>query len=156
MTETNNIEFKGITSVRLASCIAKNLYIFYGLIILNNELYNKYKQESYALFLKENLKKEDFLNDFINLTDFNENEVELIMFFAKNSDGVKYTPSMLSVLDMKKIKEEMKKVISSFFNLDFYFFNNDVKDYSLDLQEKWKECAKGGNANIELKEMLNL
>jgi hypothetical protein len=153
MTE---IEFRGIASVRLASCIAKNLYVFYSSRILGVELYNKYNQENFALFLRENLKNEDFLIDFVNLTDFNENEIELIMSFAKDSNGIKYTPSMVSVLDVKKIKEEIMKVLHALFNLDFYFFNKDIADHSIDLKEKWKESAKGGNANIELRDMVNL
>jgi hypothetical protein len=158
MTETkeNNIEFRGIASVRLASCIAKNLYVFYGLTMLSVELYNKYKQETFARFLKENLKKESFLIDFVNLTDFNEGEIELIMSFARDSNGIKYAPSMVSVLDLKKIKEEIKNVLRSLFNLDFYFFNGDVEDHSLDLKEKWNDMAKGGNPNIELRDMVNL
>ncbi|MDR1498722.1 MAG: hypothetical protein LBS34_00335 [Rickettsiales bacterium] len=150
------IEFRGAASVRLASCIAKNLHMFYGLRSLSIELYNRYNQETFALFLKQNLKKEEFLTDFVDLTDLNEDEVNLIMSFAKNSDNIKYTPPMVSALDVKNIKEIIKKVLHALFNLDFYFLNRDIEDQSLDLQEKWKECAKGGNPNIELRDMVNL
>jgi hypothetical protein len=153
---TNNIEFKGVASVRLASCILKNLYVFYGMRVLNMELYNKYNQDTPALFIKENLKNEEFLIDFVNLTDFNEDEVNLIMSFARNSDGVKYTPSMISVLGIKNIKETIKKVLRALFNLDFYFINGDAPNHSIDLGEKWKEATKSGNANIELKDLVNL
>jgi hypothetical protein len=42
------------------------------------------------------------------------------------------------------------------FSLDFYFFNEDVPDESIDLKERWNEAAKGGNPNIELRDMVNL
>jgi hypothetical protein len=158
MTETNknNIEFKGIAAVRLASCIAKNLQIFYSLKFMSGELYNRYSQNGFDEFLKENLKREEFLNDCVNLTDFAGGEIELIMSFARDSNGIEYTPSMVNALDIKKIKEVIKSVLSGLFKLDFYFFNGDAPDGSIDLKEKWRECAKNGNADADLTVMANM
>jgi hypothetical protein len=156
MTETNKIEFRGAGAVKLTSCILKNLLVFYGMRIINVKLYEKYNQDNIDDFIKENLKKKSFLNDFINLTDFNEDEVNLIMSFTKDSNGIPYTPAMVSVMEVKKIKEALKAVLSALFNLDFYFLNEDAPSHSVDLGEKWKEAAKSGNANIELKDIVNL
>jgi hypothetical protein len=96
------------------------------------------------------------LADFINITEFNENEIELIMSFDKDSNGIRYTPAMIGTLDILKIKESIKKVLFALFNLDFYFFNDEIENHSLDLHEKWKDCAKGGNPNVELKDIVNM
>jgi hypothetical protein len=133
-----------------------SLYIFHGVRIISGELCKRYGQEEFGDFLKENLKKEEFLNDFINLTDFNADEINVIMSFDKNSGGVKYTPSMISVLDISQIKRSLKKVLGSLFNLDVIFFNDDIPDHSLDLKEKWKGCAEKGNSEAKLVDMINL
>jgi hypothetical protein len=156
MEDSKNIEFRGVSAVRLCSCVVKNLWIFYSSRIISPELYNKYNQETFADFLKKNLKKDEFLVDFINLTDFNDDETNLIMSFVKDGNGIRYTPAMIGTLDVIKIKEKIKFALHSLFNLDFYFINNDVPNGELDIREKWKEAAKGGNSNIKIEDIVNL
>jgi hypothetical protein len=156
MAETNKIEFRGAGAVRLTSCVLKNLFMFYGMIIINVKLYEKYKQDNVDEFIKQNLKKEGFVNDFVNLTDFNEDEVNLIMSFAKDENGVPYYPAKVATLEVQEIKTALKRVLTALFNLDFYFLNDDAPNHSLNLGEKWKEAAKSGNPNIELKDIVNL
>jgi hypothetical protein len=154
------ITFRGAAAVRLASQTAKNLRIFYYSLGLYGDLYRYYgrdkEEDSYETFLKTYLKTEKFLSDFINLTEFSDDEINVIMGFDRNSDGVKYTPAMIEVLEAAKIKKSLRKVMGALFNLDFCFLNSEMGNEELDIGENWKQCAKVGNPNIEIRDLVNL
>lgn len=152
--ENKTINFKGVKSVILASCLYKQLLSLFQYQILSNYLYKKYgNYKSFEEFIIDCLKKESLVDDLLNTIDFSEKEIELICSFAKDTNGINFDKSNISCLTTIKIKEIMKSVIVAFFNQDIYFID---KNTNIDLQENLKECIKNGNADVDFKDLVNV